>query len=103
IVRGRPRPGRSGRAMVRGTTASGADTEQAFIEAATRLFAEKGFKGTSISDLAKELNLTTASLYYYVDGKQELLARVLQSGMADFLARLQAIAEGDGEPREKLR
>ncbi|MEZ7976493.1 MAG: helix-turn-helix domain-containing protein [Pontimonas sp.] len=38
--------------------------EQAFVEAATRLFAQKGFKGTSISDLARELNLTTASLYY---------------------------------------
>jgi len=81
---------------------SGAETEQAFIAAATRLFAERGFKGTSIADLARELNLTTASLYYYVDGKQELLARVLETGMADFLARLQDIAEGMGDPREKL-
>lgn len=84
------------------TPTSGADTEQAFIAAATRLFAEKGYKGTSISDLARELNLTTASLYYYVDGKQELLARVLETGMVDFLARLQAIADGPSEPREKL-
>lgn len=84
------------------TPVSGADTEAAFIAAATRLFAEKGFKGTSIADLARELNLTTASLYYYVDGKQDLLARVLQSGMADFLARLQAIVDGPGDPREKL-
>lgn len=81
---------------------SGAETEAAFIAAATKLFAEKGFKGTSILDLARELNLTTASLYYYVDGKQALLARVLETGMADFLARLQDIAEGDGSPREKL-
>lgn len=81
---------------------SGAETEAAFIAAGTKLFAEKGFKGTSISDLAREINLTTASLYYYVDGKQGLLAKVLEAGMADFLARLQAIAEGDGTPREKL-
>ncbi len=82
--------------------ATGADTEQAFIEAATRLFAQKGFKGTSISDLAGELSLTTASLYYYVDGKQDLLARVLETGMTDFLARLQTIEDDPGEPREKL-
>lgn len=86
----------------RSSPASGADTEQAFIEAATRLFAQRGFRGTSISDLARELNLTTASLYYYVNGKQELLARVLQTGMADFLTRLQAIEDDPGEPYVKF-
>jgi len=86
----------------RGSSGSGVDTEQSFIAAATRLFAERGYKGTSISDLARELQLTTASLYYYVEGKQELLVKVLESGMSDFLLRLQAIADGEEGPREKL-
>jgi len=81
---------------------SGADTELAFIEVATRLFAQKGFKGTSISDLCRELNLTTASLYYYVDSKQDLLARVLETGMVDFLTRLEAIESSSDAPAARL-
>lgn len=78
-------------------------TEQAFIAAATDLFAEKGYNGTSIADLAKELGLTTASLYYHVSGKQELLFRVLETGMADFLGRLEDVVGRDVPHREKLR
>ena len=79
------------------------DTGHAFIAAATTLFAEKGFNGTSIGDLANELGLTTASLYYHVSGKQELLLRVLEDGMSSFLSRLEELAELDLEPREKIR
>lgn len=79
------------------------ETGQAFIAAATTLFAEKGFNGTSIGDLANELGLTTASLYYHVSGKQELLLRVLEDGMSNFLNRLEEVVQKDIEPREKIR
>lgn len=79
------------------------ETGQAFVAAATALFAEKGFNGTSIGDLANKLGLTTASLYYHVSGKQELLLRVLEDGMASFLNRLEELAREDVEPREKIR
>lgn len=79
------------------------ETGQAFVAAATTLFAEKGFNGTSIGDLANELGLTTASLYYHVSGKQELLLRVLEDGMSNFLNRLEEIVQLDVEPREKIR
>ena len=79
------------------------ETGQAFVAAATALFAEKGFNGTSIGDLANELGLTTASLYYHVSGKQELLLRVLEDGMSSFLSRLEELAQEDVEPREKIR
>jgi AcrR family transcriptional regulator len=79
------------------------ETEKAFIDAATVLFAEKGYNGTSIQDLADRLGLTTASLYYYVDGKRDLLFRVLQSGVESFLAGLEEIVAEDIPAREKLR
>lgn len=78
-------------------------TEKAFIDAATVLFAEKGYNGTSINDLANSLGLTTASLYYHVNGKQDLLFRVLQAGMADFLASLKETFDSDMSPSDKLR
>jgi AcrR family transcriptional regulator len=77
-------------------------TEQAFIQAATELFAEKGYNGTSISDIAARLGLTTASLYYYVDGKQDLLFRVLQSSTENFLTGLEEIVALDVSAGEKL-
>lgn len=82
---------------------SARQTERAFIEVATTLFAQKGFNGTSISDLAQELGLTTASLYYHVSSKQELLLRVLATGMSDFLHRLEGVVQGSGSSRDKLR
>ena len=82
---------------------SARDTEQEFIEAATKLFAEKGYHGTSIQDLADTLNLTTASLYYHMNGKEDLLFRVLESGMANFLSGLEVIFESKMPPREKLQ
>jgi AcrR family transcriptional regulator len=79
------------------------DTERAFIEAATELFAERGYLGTSISDIAKELGLTTASLYYHIANKQDLLFRVLKAGMVDFLVSIQEINTSDDTAASKLR
>lgn len=91
--------GRKGRHPKR----AGEETEQAFIAAATQLFAEQGYNGTSIVQLAEKLGLTTASLYYHVKSKQELLLRVLEGGMANFLSRLEAIASLDVPAQERLR
>lgn len=79
------------------------ETERAFISAATELFAERGYNGTSIADLAKKLGLTTASLYYHVSGKQELLLRVLTASFGQFLDRLEEITAQEDDPRLKLR
>lgn len=79
-----------------------AQTSEAFIAAATGLFAAKGFNGTSISDLADELGLTTASLYYHMSGKQDLLFRVLDRVMTNLLSQLEQIVAEDVGPREKL-
>ena len=43
------------------------------LRAAARCFNEKGFSGTSLKDVANELGLTDAALYYYVRNKEELV------------------------------
>lgn len=96
----RSEPRRSGRPPA--SAAGQMATEDAFIAAATKLFAQKGYKDTSINDLARELGLTPASMYHYVDGKQDLLARVLETGMAGFLSRLEGIVDGTSSPRTKV-
>lgn len=50
-------------------------------ERAANLFVEKGYNGTSITDLARAVGLTKAGLYYYINSKQDLLYRILDYAM----------------------
>lgn len=43
------------------------------LRAAARCFNEKGYSGTSLKDVADQLGLTDAAIYYYIDGKQQLV------------------------------
>jgi AcrR family transcriptional regulator len=51
--------------------------EQEIFDHATRLFAERGFAGTNLQDIADAVGLTRSALYYYVKSKDELLARLV--------------------------
>lgn len=54
----------------------GEATYQKMIEVAIYFFAKDGIHNTSFSKIAKALNMTKPSLYYYVDSKDELIAKV---------------------------
>jgi TetR/AcrR family transcriptional regulator, cholesterol catabolism regulator len=69
---------------------------------AARLFAEKGYHGTSIGDLAKALGVQKASLYAHIQSKQDLLYETMRDGAAAFHAALDAIPE-DLPAVEKIR
>jgi AcrR family transcriptional regulator len=60
---------------------------------AARLFAEKGYHGTSIGDLAKSLGVQKASLYAHIESKQDLLYETMRDGAAAFHAGLDAIPD----------
>lgn len=51
--------------------------ENEIYEHATRLFAERGFAGTNLQDIADAVGLTRPALYYYVKSKDELLAKLV--------------------------
>jgi AcrR family transcriptional regulator len=42
------------------------------------LICRKGFDATSVSDIADAMNLTKAGLYHYIDGKQDLLFKIMR-------------------------
>ena len=69
---------------------------------AARLFAEKGYHGTSIGDLAKALGVQKASLYAHIQSKQDLLYETMRDGAAAFHASLDAIPE-ELAAAEKIR
>jgi AcrR family transcriptional regulator len=69
------------------------------IDAAARLFAERGYHGTSIEDLLEATGLTRGGLYHYIDSKQDLLFAIHEQLMEPLLEQARAIA-GSGEPPE---
>lgn len=50
---------------------------EAVVKAAARAFSRNGFHGTSLDQIAKELNVTKAALYYYVKNKGDILLACL--------------------------
>jgi AcrR family transcriptional regulator len=60
---------------------------------AARLFAERGFHGTSMGDIADALGVQKGSLYSLTSSKQELLYRAMRDGADAFHAALDAIPE----------
>ena len=55
-----------------------ADTKERILETALELFAENGYPGTSMSDIAGKLGLTKAALYKHYAGKQEILDKIVE-------------------------
>src|SRR5712691_4992007 len=72
------------------------------IEAAARVFAERGYHGATTQDIADLLNIRQASLYYYFPSKEVALEIVCSRGVEDFFKAEQAIASGPGTAAEKL-
>ena len=64
------------------------------VAAAGRLFAERGYHGTSMRDLGEELGLLGSSLYSHVGGKEELLVEVIRRGAATFQALVDEVLAG---------
>src|ERR671916_1820989 len=69
---------------------------------AARLFAEKGYHGTSIGDLAQAMGVQKGSLYAHISSKQDLLYETMRDGAAAFHAVLDAIPD-DVPAVEKIR
>ena len=86
---GEPRGGRSG-------TARRELVENELYEHATRLFAERGFAGTSLQDIAEAMGITRPALYYYVKSKDELLAKLAADVAGGSAAQITEVAARPG-------
>jgi len=47
---------------------------QKIIDTATELFHKKGYRSTTLHDVAEDLGITKAALYHYVSSKENLLS-----------------------------
>lgn len=71
--------------------------------AAARVFNAKGFRGTTISAVADELQIDRASIYYYISSKEELFDEVIREASLENVAKARRVQETDLPAGEKLR
>jgi AcrR family transcriptional regulator len=61
------------------------ETRQQILEVAQELFLSRGYKGVSMKDVAEEIQVTSAALYYHFPGgKQDLFFNIIQKMLEDW-------------------
>ncbi|MGD1056395.1 MAG: TetR/AcrR family transcriptional regulator [Solirubrobacteraceae bacterium] len=72
-------------------------------EAALTLFSERGYHGTTMKHVAAQLGVQAPSLYNHVVSKQEILQRIMTTGMRRLTAHQEVALASSTEPAEQLR
>lgn len=67
----------------------GEATRESLVEAARRLFGEKGFNSTSLDEIVKEAGVTKGALYHHFSDKEELFKAVAESVRRETTTKLQ--------------
>ena len=71
--------------------------------AASKLFVEKGFDGTSMSDIAAAVKITKAGLYHFVESKEDLLNVIVSFGMDELHRDVIVPAREVDDPLDRLK
>lgn len=80
--------------MARPRNADGQRTRQAILDAALDLFAENGYFGTSLRDVASAVGVRESALYNYFAGKEALFDALLDAHQTTKRERLAPLADG---------
>jgi AcrR family transcriptional regulator len=80
--------------MSRPKNADGQRTRQAILDAALDLFAEKGFFGASLRDVAAVVGVRESALYNYFPGKDALFDALIVTDHEEKTGRLAAVVDG---------
>ncbi|GLI26589.1 TetR family transcriptional regulator [Agromyces rhizosphaerae] len=78
-------------------------TREDLLTVATESFAESGFSGTRVDEIAERTRTTKRMIYYYFGGKEQLYMAVLERAYRSIREAEQALHVGDLEPVEALR
>jgi TetR/AcrR family transcriptional regulator, cholesterol catabolism regulator len=69
---------------------------------AARLFAEKGFKNTTVRDIADAAGILSGSLYHHFDSKESMVDEILRTFQEELFGQYDAILAGDLDPLARL-
>ncbi len=72
------------------------------LEIAAELFATKGFKNTTVRDIADAAGILSGSLYHHFDSKESMVDEILSSFQDELFGKYTEILAGTADPRAKL-
>jgi len=78
------------------------DKYQRIIAAATKVFAQKGFYQSKISEIAKEARVADGTIYIYFENKDDILISLFEEQMQAVLDNMNARIAALTEPEKKL-
>lgn len=89
--------------MSRPSRAAVPDKREAILRAAVKIFAQKGYFNSKVSDIAAEAGIADGTVYLYFKSKDEVLRSVFDRTMDDFISEGRAELAKISSPDEKLR
>ena len=72
------------------------------LQIAAELFATKGFKNTTVRDIADAAGILSGSLYHHFDSKESMVDEILSSFQEELFGAYTGILAGNDDPRAKL-
>jgi len=72
------------------------------LDAAARLFAQRGYAATSMRDIAQAASMLPGSLYYHFAAKEDLLAAVYEAGVREIVAAVRTAVARERAPWARL-
>jgi AcrR family transcriptional regulator len=88
--------------MARKPTSHVISRKREIIEAAAQIFAVKGYHAATLEDIAAEIGVTRAALYYYIKSKEELILEVSDILMKH-MAMVIKVGKSQLTPKDKMR
>ena len=79
------------------------DRRKEIMRVAARLFANKGYDGASLSELAAEMDITKAALYHHIENKEEILRVICDEVLEKQMKETRRMQKSNLSPRDKLK
>lgn len=91
-------------AMSEPTTAqaNGGTRRDELLQIAARLFAERGFRNTTVRDIADAAGILSGSLYHHFDSKESMVDEILRGFLDDLFGRYREIVASGSDSRATL-
>ena len=83
-------------------TATKASRREELLAIAAELFAQRGFKNTTVRDIADAAGILSGSLYHHFDSKESMVDEILSTFQTELFRQYDEVASSDLDPREKF-
>tara|TARA_R110002051_G_scaffold280349_1_gene341969 strand:- start:30833 stop:31417 length:585 start_codon:yes stop_codon:yes gene_type:complete len=77
--------------------------KEIFFKETLKLIHKKGFKATTMRDIAKQMNFEVANIYNYIDSKEALLENYVLGITEEFTSYMNNIIDSSFSPKDKLK